>query len=77
MIVPVPPVSRAVADPVLPPEHVILVLDEMEGVPTVLAMVAVMVCTQPPASVMVQVYVPGERPEAVAPLPPEGDQEYV
>ena len=40
-------------------------------------MVAEIVLEQPFPSVTVHVYVPGARPEAVAAVPPEGDQLYV
>ena len=39
--------------------------------------VAVAVCEQPPAVVTVTVYVPAHKPDAVAPVPPDGAQLYV
>ncbi len=40
-------------------------------------MVKLLVAMQLFASVTVTVYVPADKPEAVADVPPEGDQEYV
>lgn len=73
---PVPPVTVTVAEPLLPLQvEPVLVTEGASAGGSV--MVTVCVCTQLPASVTVQVYVPAVRPVAVAAVPPEGVQLYV
>jgi hypothetical protein len=71
VIVPVPPVAEAVADPSLPPLQLTLV-DEVIDTLTEVAgsvMVTVSVSSHPLASVTVTVYVPADKPLTVAPVP--------
>ena len=62
------------AVPFVPPLQVISVCDEDAVNAEGCVIVTCCVVVQPPESVMVQVYVPAERPVAVAALPPLGAQ---
>jgi len=68
---PVPPDPVAVADPFACP-HVAFTVATVALTAVGCVMVTVLVIEHPFASVMVAVYVPAERPVAVAPVPPEG-----
>jgi hypothetical protein len=73
----VPPVAVEVAVPLHVPKHVALVcVPDSVNPPPALATTTVAVYVLQP-EVAVTVYVPAHNPVAVAPVPPEGDQEYV
>ena len=71
----VPPVADTVAEPLLPPWQETFVCEETVAVMAEGAVIE-KVCEpmQPIASWKLQVYVPAERPVAVAAFPPLGDQ---
>jgi hypothetical protein len=70
-----PPTGLAVADPVAVPKHVASVPEIVEVKPPVEGTDTVCTNVHPLASVIVQVYEPVARLDAVAPVPPEGAHE--
>jgi hypothetical protein len=73
---PAPPDGLTVADPVLDPQFV-GVDEEVEVIAAGSVIFALAVAVHPFASVMVTVYAPEPRLEAVAVVLPPGDHEYV
>jgi hypothetical protein len=73
----VPPDTVTVPVPFAPPLQLTFVWAIVKASAGGWVMVKVCVRIHPLASVIVQVYVPADRLEAVAPVPPLGDQEYV
>lgn len=74
---PVPPEGVMVDEPLLPPLQLILVVAAAPATAAGAVMVNDCVVVQLFASVIVQVYDPAERPDAVAAVPPLGVQLYV
>ena len=73
-----PPLTPTTIEPSLVPKHEALVIDMIESLMAAgWVIVTVTVVVHPLLSVTVHVYVPAERPLAVAALPPDGDHEYV
>jgi hypothetical protein len=75
--VPVPPEATTEAEPVHAPLHSTFTCDCVALSGGGCVMVTLAVATQPLLSVTVTVYVPADKPEAVAPVPPDGAHEYV
>ena len=72
-----PPTASAVAVPLVPPLQ--LTFDELcidEVAPATLTTFTEALDVQPLASVMVTVYAPARRLDAVIPFPPDGDHAY-
>ena len=74
---PTPPAPFAVAVPLHAPKQVIFVPDALENNCGGCVITTCPLPWHPFASVTETVYVPGQRPVAVGPVPPAGAQEYV
>ena len=70
----VPPVAVEEAVPVFPPPHFTGVFDTFTSSTGGCVIVVEALCEQPLASVTVSVYVPADKPVALALVPPEGVQ---
>ena len=77
MYVPVPPEATTDALPVQAPLHKILTCDCVAVIAGGCVIVNTDVIEQPTGELIVHVYVPAQRPVAVAAVPPEGAQAYV
>ena len=75
--VPVPPEATTEALPVHEPLHVTFTCDCVKVIAGGCVIVKVFVIEHPAGELIVQVYVPAQRPLAVAPVPPLGAQAYV
>ena len=72
----VPPEGVKLIAPVVPPLQAIFVTTVLPFNKGGCVIVKFLVATVPDASVIVHMYVPATKPDAVAVVPPEGDQLY-